>query len=119
MNKLHHKDFSIAFKTGTDANKSKFKKEAVQGEMYFATDSKQLYVAETTAGTIDATLAQFNLGVFDSSLTFPTIQVFDTESEFITQTNAPQYTIVHAKDTDKLYVWGSSRWYKYNNDSTV
>ena len=59
MNKLHHKDFSIAFKTGTDANKSKFKKEAVQGEMYFATDSKQLYVAETTAGTIDATLAQF------------------------------------------------------------
>jgi len=60
MNKLHHKDFSIAFKTGTDANKSKFKKEAVQGEMYFATDSKNLYVAETTAGAIDATLAQFN-----------------------------------------------------------
>ena len=59
MNKLHHKDFSIAFKTGTDANKSKFKKEAVQGEMYFATDSKNLYVAETTAGSIDATLAQF------------------------------------------------------------
>jgi hypothetical protein len=59
MNKLHKKDFSIAFKTGTDANKSKFKKEAVQGEMYFATDSKNLYVAETTAGAIDATLAQF------------------------------------------------------------
>lgn len=59
-NKLHKKDFSIAFKTGTDANKSKFKKEAVQGEMYFATDSKNLYVAETTAGAIDATLAQFN-----------------------------------------------------------
>ena len=60
MNKLHHKDFSIAFKTGTDANKSKFKKEAVQGEMYFATDSKNLYVAETTAGASDATLAQFD-----------------------------------------------------------
>ena len=60
MNKLHHKDFTIAFKTGSDANKSKFKKEAVQGEMYFATDSKKLYVAETTAGASDATLAQFD-----------------------------------------------------------
>jgi len=119
MNKLHHKDFSIAFKTGTDANKSKFKKEAVQGEMYFATDSKNLYVAETTAGSIDATLSQFTLGVFDSSLTFPTIQVFDNESEFIDQTNAPDYTIVHAKDTDKLYVWDGTAWLGYDNDSTV
>ena len=116
MNKLHKKDFTIAFKTGSDANKSKFKKEAVQGEMYFATDSKQLYVAETTAGSLDATLAQFNLGVFDSSLTFPTIKVFDTEAEFITQTNAPQYTIVTAKDTDKLYVWDGSNWVIYNQN---
>lgn len=116
MNKLHKKDFTIAFKTGSDANKSKFKKEAVQGEMYFATDSKQLYVAETTAGAIDATLAQFNLGVFDSSLTFPTIQVFDTESEFITADYAPDYTIVHAKDTDKLYVWNSNEWVLYNQN---
>ena len=117
MNKLHHKDFSIAFKTGTDANKSKFKKEAMQGEMYFATDSKQLYVAETTAGTIDATLAQFNLGIFDSSLVFPTIQVFDLESEFknITET-PPTYTIVHALDTDKLYVWNGTQWVIFNNN---
>ena len=121
MNKLHHKDFAIAFKTGSDANKTKFKKEAVQGEMYFATDSKQLYVAETTAGTVDATLAQFNSVIFDSSLTFPTIQVFDTESEFINKTNAPNYTIVYAKDTDRLYVWYSSeqRWYIYEEDSSV
>jgi hypothetical protein len=116
MNKLHKKDFTIAFKTGSDANKSKFKKEAVQGEMYFATDSKKLYVAETTAGTIDATLAQFNLGVFDSSLTFPTIQVFDNESDFITSTDAPDYTIVHAKDTDNLYVWDGNAWYKFQNN---
>ena len=80
MNKLHHKDFSIAFKTCTDENKSKFKKEAVQGEMYFATDSRNLYVAETTAGAIDATLSQFTSGVFDSSLTFPTLPVFDHAS---------------------------------------
>jgi|14_taG_2_1085336.scaffolds.fasta_scaffold35383_1 hypothetical protein len=68
-------------------------------------------------------LPTFNLGVvasplnvFDPNLTFPTIQVFNTEAEFITQTNAPQYTIVHAKDTDKLYVWNGSAWYLYNND---
>jgi hypothetical protein len=58
--KLGRKDYSIAVKTGTDANKTKFKKEATQGEIYFATDTKKLYVAETTAGSSDATLAQFN-----------------------------------------------------------
>jgi len=57
--------------------------------------------------------------VFDDTLTFPTIQVFDNESEFIDQTDAPDYTIVHAKDTDKLYVWTGSAWYLYNKDSTV
>jgi hypothetical protein len=68
----------------------------------------------------------FNLGVvgsplsvFDTDLTFPTIQVFDNESKFINQTDAPEYTIVHAKDTDKLYVWDGNAWYKYNNDSTA
>ena len=55
--------------------------------------------------------------VFDDTLTFPTIQVFDNESEFIDQTDAPQYTIVHAKDTDRLYVWDGSAWVIYNNDT--
>ena len=58
-NKLHKKDFTIAVKTGTDANKSKFKKECVQGEPYFATDTKKLYFAQATAGASDAGLAQF------------------------------------------------------------
>jgi len=58
--KLGRKDYSISVKTGTDANKTKFKKEATQGEIYFATDTKKIYVAETTAGASDATLAQFN-----------------------------------------------------------
>jgi hypothetical protein len=69
-------------------------------------------------------LPTFNLGVvaatplsvFDPDLTFPTIQVFDTEAEFIGQTDAPQYTIVHAKDTDKLYVWDGSNWVLYNQN---
>ena len=59
QNKLHKKDFQISVKTGTDANKSKFKKECVQGEAFFATDTKKLYVAETTAGASDGTLAEF------------------------------------------------------------
>jgi len=58
--KLGRKDYSIAVKTGTDANKTKFAKEATQGEYYFATDTKKLYLAETTAdGTADSTLAEF------------------------------------------------------------
>jgi hypothetical protein len=57
--------------------------------------------------------------IHDSTLTFPTIQVFDNESDFITDTGADDYTIVHAKDTDKLYVWDGAGWYLYNNDSTV
>ena len=68
--------------------------------------------------------ATFNLGVvasplsvFDPDLTFPTIQVLDTEAEFIDATYANNYTIVHAKDTDKLYVWEDDTWYIYNNDS--
>ena len=60
QNKLHRKDFQLKVKTGTDANKAKFKKECVQGELYFATDTKKIYVAETTAGSSDATIAQFN-----------------------------------------------------------
>lgn len=69
-------------------------------------------------------LPTFNLGVvgtalgggFDDSLSFPTIQVYDNEAEFINTTDAPDYTIVHAKDTNKLYVWDGSGWYLYNND---
>ena len=57
--------------------------------------------------------------VFDDTLTFPTIQVFDTEAEFINQTDAPQYTIVHAKDTDKLYVWDGSAWYFDSKNSQI
>lgn len=72
-------------------------------------------------------LPTFNLGVvgsptkvdFDSSLTFPTIQVFNKESDFINETDATDYTIVHAKNTDNLYVWDGTYWYIYNNDSTA
>ena len=54
--------------------------------------------------------------IFDDSLTFPTIQVFDNESTFITTNYADLHTIVHAKDTDKLYVWNGSAWVIYNQN---
>jgi len=60
-NKLHKKDFSIAVKTGTDANSTKFAKEAVKGELYFATDTFKLYIATTTAGTLDAVIKSVTL----------------------------------------------------------
>jgi hypothetical protein len=59
------------------------------------------------------------LNVFDPDLTFPTIQVFNTEAEFIDQTNAPNYTLVHAEDTHKIYVWENTRWWIYNRDSVA
>lgn len=57
--KLHRKDFQLKVKTGTEANKAKFKKECVQGEAFFATDTKKLYFAQTTAGSSDATITEF------------------------------------------------------------
>tara|TARA_R100001460_G_scaffold6946_2_gene17887 strand:+ start:958 stop:1152 length:195 start_codon:yes stop_codon:yes gene_type:complete len=54
--KLDRKDFQIAVKTGTDANKTKFAKESTQGELYLATDTFKIYVAVTTAGASDSTL---------------------------------------------------------------
>lgn len=58
--KLDRKDYTIAVKTGTDANKTKFQKECVQGEQYFATDTGITYTAQTTAGASDGTLVQSN-----------------------------------------------------------
>jgi len=59
--KLGRKDFSIAVKTGTDANSTKFAKEAVKGELYFATDTFKLYIATTNAGTLDAVIKSVTL----------------------------------------------------------
>lgn len=62
LNKLHKKDFQISVKTGTDANVSKFQKEAVLGEQYYATDTNKLYIATSTAGVSDATVSSISGG---------------------------------------------------------
>ena len=69
-------------------------------------------VGTTTSNTESVAVT----GIFDSTLTFPTIQIFDNESEFTDKAYAPNYTIVHAKDTDKLYVWKGYTWAVYNQN---
>ena len=59
--KLGRKDYTIAVKTGTDANKTKFAKEATKGELYLATDTFKIYVAITTAGALDAVIKSVTL----------------------------------------------------------
>ena len=56
------------------------------------------------------------LGSPTDSNAFPVIEVYDTEAEVLALTSEPDYTIVHAKDTDKLYVWDGSNWVFYNNN---
>ncbi len=80
----------------------------------FGSDTYDLYVWDGSAWYIYR--EDFSSPIFDGQLTFPDIQVFDTEAEFITQTNAPNYTIVHAKDTDKLYVRNGSAWVLFKNN---
>ena len=62
------------------------------------------------------TASIFVTGIFSSVLTFPTIQVFDTETEFISKEYATDFTLVTAKDTDNLYVWDGSKWVFYNQN---
>lgn len=65
--KLGRKDYTISVKTGTDANKAKFKKECVQGEIYHAIDTGFFYIAEVTAGASDATLSKFGAPAFTNN----------------------------------------------------
>jgi hypothetical protein len=59
----------------------------------------------------------FVTGVFDNTLTFPTIQVFANEADFTGKSYASNYTIVHAKDTDRLYVRESNKWWFYDDNN--
>jgi len=55
--------------------------------------------------------------IFNDSLTFPTIQVFNTQEEITSTTlPPPNFTIVHAKDTDRLLVWNGSAWAIFNQN---
>jgi len=111
---LDRKDFQLKFKTGTDADKSKFKKECVQGEFYCTTDTHRLYVAETTAGALDATLSVF-YDLFN-------VTTKNTEANILDGSNTPtnpsgEVNIAFGTDTNNFYIYDGSVWNIYNNDS--
>ncbi len=85
--KFGRKDFQLAFKTGTDANKAKFKKECVQGEIYHATDTGFFYVAEVTAGASDATLSKFGATAFQNQHSIS----LDGTNDIISISSTPTY----------------------------
>jgi len=80
----------------------------------YATDTHDFYIYDGSTWCIYRN--DSSDPIFDGQLTFPDIQVFDNESDFINNTGADDYTIVHAKDTDKLYVWDGSAWVIFNNN---
>ena len=82
--KLGRKDYTISVKTGTDANKAKFKKECVQGEIYHATDTGFFYIAEVTAGASDATLSKFGASAFANQYSVS----FDGTDDYMTTDNS-------------------------------
>lgn len=69
-------------------------------------------------------LPTFGLGVIASPTEVPfvdladslVIDVYNTESQVFALTSVTAYTIVHAKDTDKLYVRDGSDWVFFSNN---
>jgi hypothetical protein len=127
--KLGRKDYTIAVKTGTDANKAKFKKECVQGEIYHATDTGFFYIAEVTAGLNDATLSKFGAPPltnqysvsFDGTDDYATAtlgsQVFDGDfavSFWFNADTAPTYTSLIQSGSNSGYNDGF-RIYRYSD----
>ena len=106
MQKLDRKDFQIAFKTGSDANKSKFAKECVQGELYVSDEA--LYVASSTAGSSDSFLFKF-------LPPFGELNVYNTEVE-VFNSIAPTGYIAYAQDTGRVYISNGTGWVYYNRD---
>ncbi len=43
-------------------------------------------------------------------------EVYEKEEDIFALTDVTDYTIVHAKDTDKLYIYDQGVWVVYNQD---
>jgi hypothetical protein len=84
------------------------------GAAYFESSTNKFVVYDATNASW---LAFASDGV--GTLSFPQIFVYATEAEIFALTNVTDYTMAHAKQTDKLYVYEDGSWYIYNNDSTA
>lgn len=113
MNRLHNKDFSIAFKIGTDADREKFKKQATQGEPYFAVDTSNLYIAETTAGVLDATLSCFSMDKGTLNIEIEEYGLFAHDPG-----SGTEGEIRYASDTEYLYIHNGTEWHNTNGIPT-
>lgn len=99
-NKLHKKDFTIAVKTGDNANDQlKFKKEASKGELFFNTYDNKLYCATTNAGSNDAIIYE------TSSLSYST-QTYTASGTPLafTLTSAAKGKVVVVNESNTVYV---------------
>lgn len=112
MNRLHNKDFSIAFKIGSDADREKFKKQATQGEPYFAIDTSNLYIAETTAGELDATLSCFSMGLGTLNIPIEESQSFADDPN-----SGTEGEIRYAEDVNYLFIHDGTQWHRTNGGS--
>ena len=86
----------------------------INGDLVLNRANNSLYLCTDSAAS---GIARWKKFTNDSAAVPPlAIDVYDNESEFIDQTDAPDYTIVHAKDTDKLYVWKGYMWVVYDQN---
>jgi hypothetical protein len=127
LNKLDKKDFTIAVKTGANANDQlKFKKEASKGELFFNTYDKKLYCATTTAGSNDAVIyetAAFSLtpdpnlwsgNTYSISLDGVTDRATFTQTDFTSTTRSWSFWFKMSSTTNTIYgIWGSDTYNNY------
>ena len=107
--KLGRKNYTISVKTGTDANKAKFKKECVQGEIYHATDTGFFYIAEVTAGASDATLSKFGGTPFTNQYSVS----LDGTNDYMSIVDADIFSMGNGLGTDNAF--SISAWFNADN----
>ena len=83
------------------------------GSAYFESSTSKFLVYDATN---TSWLAFASDGVASGALVFPQINVYDTEAEIFALTDVTDYTMAHAKDTDKLYVWDGNHWVLYTQN---
>jgi len=114
FNKLHRKDFVIAIKNGTDANKTKFQKEAVTGELYYATDTFTLYIAVTTAGASDAIIKSIPAGA-----PFTGVEWSNMTSGQTVYFDDYQQAVYNYPSSSTLASWNSSNYMSFDLSTLV
>lgn len=84
----------------------------IAGDLVVNRETNALHLCTNATGPV------WKIFTNDSAAVPPlAIDVYETQAEVLALTSEPIYTIVHAKDTDRLYVWDGSNWLIFNNDT--